>query len=153
VLALVVGLAAVALTMHFSYDDRRGQPATTPSNEGYTLLDRHFRKDVVITEFMVVESPTDMRTGKGLADLDEMASRVSQLAGVTKVSGVTRPTGARLDQAQLGWQNGQIGDKMAGAVANGDAHKDDLGKLTNGADRLADGLAQLDTTLLGGVLD
>jgi RND superfamily putative drug exporter len=146
-LALVVGLAAVALTMHFSYDDRRGQPATTPSNEGYTLLDRHFRKDVVITEFMVVESPTDMRTGKGLADLDEMASRVSQLAGVTKVSGVTRPTGARLDQAQLGWQNGQIGDKMAGAVANGDAHKDDLGKLTNGADRLADGLAQLDTTL------
>ncbi|WP_155727839.1 hypothetical protein, partial [Mycobacterium avium] len=63
------------------------------------------------------------------------------------VSGVTRPTGARLDQAQLSWQNGQIGNKMAGAVAKGDAHKDDLAKLTSGADQLAGGLAQLDTTL------
>ncbi|PBA33812.1 MULTISPECIES: RND family transporter [Mycobacterium] len=146
-LVVVLGLAAVALTMHVSYDDRHGQPATTASNEGYHLLDRHFRKDIVISEFMVVESPADMRTGKGLADLDEMASRVSQLPGVTKVSGVTRPTGARLDQAQLSWQNGQIGNKMAGAVADGDAHKADLAKLTGGADQLAGGLAQLDTTL------
>ena len=46
-----------------------------------------------------------MRTGKGLAALDEMASRVSQLPGVTHVSGVTRPTGERLDQAELAWQN------------------------------------------------
>ncbi|MCV6987839.1 MMPL family transporter [Mycobacterium timonense] len=146
-LALVLGLAAVALTMRMSYDDRQGQPETTASNEGYHLLDRHFRKDIVITQFMVVESPTDMRTGKSLADLDEMASRVSQLPGVTKVSGVTRPTGARLDQAQLSWQNGQIGTKMADAVAKGDAHKTDLTKLTGGADQLAGGLAQLDTTL------
>lgn len=36
---------------------------------------------------------------------------------------------------------------MAGAVAKGDAHKDDLAKLTHGADQLAGGLAQLDTTL------
>lgn len=133
--------------MTLSYDDRKGQPATTASNEGYHLLDRHFRKDIVIAEFLVVESPTDMRTGKGLADLDEMASRVAQVPGVTKVSGVTRPAGARLEQAQLGWQNGQIGDKMAGAVGDGDARKDDLARLTGGADQLAGGLAQLDTTL------
>ncbi|EFG80058.1 hypothetical protein HMPREF0591_0038 [Mycobacterium parascrofulaceum ATCC BAA-614] len=133
--------------MRMSYDDRQGEPDTTASNEGYHLLDRHFRKDIVITQFMVVESRTDMHTGKGLADLDEMASRVSQLPGVTKVSGVTRPTGARLDQAQLSWQNVQIGNKMADAVAKGDAHKTDLTKLTGGADQLASGLAQLDTTL------
>ncbi|EUA03131.1 MMPL family protein [Mycobacterium kansasii 824] len=146
-LALILGLAAVSLTMRISYDDRQGQPDTTQSNEGYHLVDRHFRKDVVIAQFLLVESPTDMRTGRGLADLDEMASRVSQLPGVTKVSGVTRPTGARLDQAQLSWQNGQIGNKMADAVAKGDAHKADLTKLTGGADQLAGGLDQLDTTL------
>lgn len=146
-LALILGLAAVSLTMRISYDDRQGQPDTTQSNEGYHLVDRHFRKDVVIAQFLLVESPTDMRTGRGLADLDEMASRVSQLPGVTKVSGVTRPTGARLDQAQISWQNGQIGNKMADAVAKGDAHKADLTKLTGGADQLAGGLDQLDTTL------
>ena len=35
---------------------------------------------------------------------------------------------------------------MAGAVDDGNARKDDLARLTGGADRLADGLAQLDTT-------
>ena len=158
-LAILLALSAVATTMTLSYDDRKGQPATTASNQGYQLLDRHFRKDIVISEFLVVESPTDMRTGKGLADLDEMASRIAQVPGVTKVSGVTRPAGARLEQAQLGWQNGQIGDKMAGAVDDGNARKDDLAKLTGGADQLAGGLAQLDTTLrtaltpLTGILD
>ena len=107
-LVILLALSAVAATIKISYDDRKGQPATTASNQGYQLLDRHFRKDAVITEFLVVENPTDMRTGKGLADLDEMASRVSQVPGVTTVSGVTRPTGERLDQAQLAWQNGQI---------------------------------------------
>ena len=146
-LVILLALSAAAATIKISYDDRKGQPDTTASNLGYHLLDRHFRKDVVISEFLVVENPTDMRTGKGLADLDEMASRVSQIPGVTKVSGVTRPTGERLDQAELAWQNGQIGDKMAGAVAEGNSRKDDLAKLTGGADQLADGLAQLDSTV------
>ncbi|ORB73527.1 hypothetical protein BST44_14290 [Mycobacterium scrofulaceum] len=146
-LVALLALAGVVATMTISYDDREGQPAGTDSNHGYRLLDRHFPKDTVINEFLLVQSGTDMRTAKGLADLDSLASRVAQLPGVTRVSGVTRPTGARLDQAQLSWQNGQIGDKMAGAVADGQAHRDDLAKLTNGADQLAAGLGQLDTTL------
>ncbi|MDT5174152.1 MAG: putative drug exporter of the superfamily [Mycobacterium sp.] len=87
------------------------------------------------------------------------ASRVSQIPGVDRIVGVTRPTGKRLDQAQLSWQNGQIGDKLADAVADGDARKDDLAKLTDGADKLADGLTQLDTSVrsalgpLTGLLD
>ena len=146
-LVLLIALSAVAFTIKISYDDRKGQPATTAANEGYRLLDRHFPKDMIFTQFLVVESPSDMRTAKGLADLDAVASRIAQIPGVTKVAGVTRPTGARLDQAQLGWQNGQIGDKMASAVADGNARRDDLAKLTAGADQLAAGLGQLDTTL------
>ncbi|AYE98121.1 MMPL/RND family transporter [Mycobacterium kansasii] len=146
-LIFVLALCAVATTMRISYDDRHGQTTTSASNEGYRLLDRHFRKDTVITEFLVVQSPTDMRTSRGLADLDEMASRIAQLPGVTKVSGVTRPGGNRLEQAQLSWQNGQIGDRLAGAVNDGQSRRSDLGRLANGADQLADGLTQLDTSL------
>lgn len=146
-LVLLLALSAVALTMKVSYDDRKGQPADTAANQGYRLLDRHFPKDMIFTQFLVVESPADMRTGKRLADLDEMASRIAQIPGVTKVDGVTRPAGARLDQATLSWQNGQIGDKMASVVADGNAKKADLNKLTGGADLLANGLAQLDATL------
>ncbi|BBZ25884.1 putative membrane protein, MmpL family [Mycolicibacterium madagascariense] len=158
-LVLLLAFGGVALTLRMTYDDRKGQPATTASNEGYRLLDRHFPKDVIISEFLLVESPTDLRTGRGLADLEEMASRVAQIPGVDRVVGVTRPTGQRLDQAQLSWQNGRIGDKLADAVAGGDARKGDLSKLAAGADRLADGLTQLDgsvrsaLTPLTGLLD
>ncbi|OBH05770.1 hypothetical protein A5696_25140 [Mycobacterium sp. E2699] len=146
-LVILLALSAVVVTMTISYDDRKGQPAGTASNRGYQLLDRHFPKDTVVGEFLLVQSGTDLRTAKGLADLDALASRVAQLPGVIRVSGVTRPTGNRLDQAQLSWQNGRIGDKMASAAADGEAHKDDLAKLTTGADQLAAGLGQLDTTL------
>jgi putative drug exporter of the RND superfamily len=144
-LVVLLALATVCLTMRISYDDRKAQPADTASNEGYRLLDRHFPKDTTMTDFLLVESPKDMRTGTGLADLEELASRVSQIAGVTKVVGVTRPTGKRLQQAELAWQNGQIGDKLGGAVLDGEGHKDQLTQLTDGADQLADGLTQLDT--------
>ena len=144
-LVVLLALATVCLTMRISYDDRKAQPADTASNEGYRLLDRHFPKDTTMTDFLLVESPKDMRTGTGLADLEELASRVSQIAGVTKVVGVTRPTGKRLQQAELAWQNGQIGDKLGGAVLDGESHKDQLTQLTDGADQLADGLTQLDT--------
>ncbi|MCT7365092.1 MAG: MMPL family transporter [Mycolicibacterium sp.] len=146
-LIILLALAAAATTIKISYDDRKGQPADTASNLGYQLLNRHFPTDMVFTQFLVVENPTDMRTGKGLADLDEIASRIAQLPGVSKVSGVTRPAGTRLEQAQLSWQNGQIGDKMATAAADGNARKTDLAQLTGGADQLANGLAQLDRTL------
>ncbi|WP_245236104.1 hypothetical protein, partial [Streptomyces durhamensis] len=95
--------------MTITYDDREGQPSDTGSNEGYALLNRHFPKDTIISEFLLVESNTDMRTGQGLADLDQMASRIAQTPGVTRVIGVTRPTGEKLEQAQLPWQNDQIG--------------------------------------------
>lgn len=146
-LVILLALAGAAATMTISYDDRQGQPAHTGSNQGYQLLDRHFPKDTVISQFLLVKSDSDMRTAKGLADLDQLASRVSQLPDVTRVSGVTRPTGDRLEQAQLSWQNGQIGNEMADAVAEGRAGENDLARLTDGADQLADGLAQLDTTL------
>ncbi|MCX8555381.1 MULTISPECIES: RND family transporter [Mycolicibacterium] len=156
---LILGLLAAAATaMTISYDDRAGQPASTASNQGYQLLNRHFRRDMVLAEFLVVQNPTDMRTAKGLADLDEMASRIAQVPGVVSIAGVTRPTGARLEQAQLSWQNGQIGDKMAQSVTDANARRADLNTLTHGADQLADGLAQLDTAVrtamgpLGGML-
>ncbi|MCB0947829.1 MAG: hypothetical protein KDB44_00855, partial [Mycobacterium sp.] len=70
-------------TIKISYDDRKGQPASTASNQGYQLLDRHFRKDIVITQFLVVENPTDMRTGKGSGPVVVGLLAVSTRSGTT----------------------------------------------------------------------
>jgi len=64
-LVLLLAFGGVALTLRMSYDDRKGQQSTTASNEGYRLLDSHFPKDVIISEFLLVESPTDLRTAGG----------------------------------------------------------------------------------------
>ncbi|CAM3302500.1 hypothetical protein AXK57_17990 [Tsukamurella pulmonis] len=146
-LVALLALGAVALGITITYDDRSGQPATTDSNEGYALLDRHFPTNTTVPEFLVIQSPNDMRTAKGLADLDDLASRVAQVPGVTRVVGVTRPTGSRLEQAQLSWQNGQIGDRLAAAVSDGRSRTGDLFQLRDGADQLATGLATLDSQI------
>ena len=140
-------LSVIAIGMQITYDDRDGQPSTTDSNQGYALLNRHFPRDITIAEFIVISAPTDLRTAKGLADLDQMASRIAQVPGVTRVVGVTRPTGAKLDQAKLSFQNGQIGDRVSGAVREGQARQGDLDQLRSGANQLADGLGQLDTQI------
>lgn len=154
----LIALGLVATTMRITYDDREGQPSSTESNEGYALLNRHFPKDTIISEFLVVESKKDMRTAQGLADLDQMASRVAQTPGVTRVVGVTRPTGERLQQAQLSYQNDQIGSKITEQTRGAQTRKDDLNLLKTGSSQLAGGLAllrdQITTNLapLGGLL-
>ncbi len=86
----LLALSAVAATMQVTYDDRAGQPAESDSNLGYALLDSHFPRDTVIAEFLLIQSPRDMRTARGLADLEQMATRVAQMPGVTRVVGITR---------------------------------------------------------------
>lgn len=158
----IVGLTAfslVAATMTITYDDRKGQPESTDSNQGYALIDRHFPKDVVIGQYLVVDSPHDLRTARGLADLDQMASRIAQIHGVKRVVGVTRPTGEKLNEAQLSWQNGQIGSKLASSVREGRSREGQLQQLKSGAHQLSDGLNELHNQVranlipLTGVLD
>ena len=156
---VLIGLAMVAATIQITYDDREGQPPDTGSNEGYALLNRHFPKDIIISEFLVVESENDMRTAQGLADLDQLASRVAQIPGVTRVIGVTRPTGEKLQQAQLSWQNDQIGTKITEETGDVQARKGDLAVLKTGSEQLAGGLALLEDQIssnlapLSGLLD
>ncbi|MDV7173264.1 RND family transporter [Gordonia amicalis] len=147
----LLALSAVAATMQVTYDDRAGQPAESDSNLGYALLDSHFPRDTVIAEFLLIQSPRDMRTARGLADLEQMATRVAQMPGVTRVVGITRPTGSRLEQAELPWQNARIGDEVQKSVDAGNSRRGQLETLAGGADQLADALALLDRQISEGL--
>src|SRR5699024_4617115 len=104
-------------------------------------------KDITISEFVMVTADHDLRTATGLADLEQMAGRLAQLPGVTRVVGVTRPAGRRLEQATVTWQNEQIGAELAGAVADGQARRPDLEQLRDGAAQLAEALAELQSRI------
>ncbi|WP_051198871.1 MMPL family transporter [Gordonia shandongensis] len=158
-LVLLIAMSVPLTGLRLSYDDRASQSQDTDGNLGYAQLDKHFPKDVVVAEFLLVTADHDLRTSTSLADLDQMAARVAQLPGVDRVLGVTRPTGDKLEPARLSWQNGQIANELGKAVTEGEGRSSELGLLKSGSRELADALAELhrrigtDLAPLIGVLD
>ncbi|WP_341258676.1 MMPL family transporter [Gordonia malaquae] len=125
-LVLLLSLAGWAVTLHPSYDDRKMLPASAESNVGYSMLDRHFPQGAFSPQYLLVQSESDLRTPGALADLEQMAARISQIEGIRSVSGVTRPDAKKLTQATLARLLGQVGAELGRTGASTDALTDTL---------------------------
>jgi RND superfamily putative drug exporter len=141
--AILLALASCASLLRYNYDDRKQLPASAASSKGYAALDRHFPVNQTIPEYLFIQSPQDLRTPRALADLEQMALRVSQIPGIAMVRGVTRPTGESLEQAKATYQAGQVGSQLSGASEQINGRTDDLNRLASGADKLADTLGDI----------
>src|SRR6185312_2941874 len=97
----------------------------------------------LLPQYIYIHSPRDLRTAQSLADMEQMAQRVSQLPNIAAVRGITRPDGHPLDQAKLSYQAGQVGDALHGASTQISDKTNDLDALTSGADKLASTLAMV----------
>ncbi|HEU4362885.1 MAG TPA: MMPL family transporter [Mycobacterium sp.] len=142
VLVLIV-LASCAGLVRYNYDDRKALPSSAPSSIGYAALDRHFPVNQSIPEYILVQSPHDLRTPQALADLEQLAHRVGQLPNVAAVSGITRPTGVVPEEFRATYQAGAIGAFLAGGATQISDRTDDLNRLVDGADTLADNLGDV----------
>jgi RND superfamily putative drug exporter len=142
VLVLII-LASCAALVRYNYDDRKALRPSAPSSIGYAALDRHFPVNQSIPEYILVQSPRDLRTPQALADLEQMADRVSQLPNVAAISGITRPTGNVPEQFRATYQAGAIGSLLAGGSTLIKDHTDDLNRLVAGAGTLADNLGDV----------
>ncbi len=142
-LSVLIALAACAAFLHPTFDDRRQLPQSAESNIGFSAMERHFSTSTILPQYIYVRSPHDLRTSRALADLDQMAQRVSQLPNIAAVQGITRPTGQPLDQTKLSFQAGAVGTKLQDVSTQISDRTNDLDALTNGADQLAAALAQL----------
>jgi RND superfamily putative drug exporter len=139
-LVVLLALASCAGLVKFNYDDRKQLPASMESSVGYAALERHFSVNQTIPEYLFIKSTQDLRTPRALADLEQMAQRVSQIPGVAMVRGVTRPTGESLEQARATYQAGEVGNQLGGASNLINGSTSDLNRLASGADQMADGL-------------
>ena len=99
--------------MRYNYDDRKAVGPSAPSSVGYAALERHFPISQAVPEYILIQSPRDLRTPQALADLEQMAQRVSQLPNIGLVSGITRPTGVVPQEFRATYQAGIVGDRMA----------------------------------------
>lgn len=142
-MVVLLALAACAGLVRFNYDDRQQLPDSKDSSIGYAALDEHFSVNQTIPQYLFIQSPHDLRTPRALADLEQMAQRVSQVPGVAMVRGVTRPTGESLEQARATYQAGEVGSQLGEASTMISGRAGDLNTLASGADQLADGLGDV----------
>ena len=149
---ILAALAACTLLVQFNYDDRKTLPPDAPSNLGYQAMDAHFPIASTLQQFILIQSPnTDLRTPKALADLEQLAQRVSQLPGISLVRGITRPTGEVLEQAKATFQAGEVGTRMQDASTEITDRDTDLSLLSGGAHQLADVLGDVKGQVTGAV--
>ncbi|WP_193044880.1 MMPL/RND family transporter [Mycolicibacterium baixiangningiae] len=140
VLALLAGLGIFA---RYNYDDRKVVPASASSSVGYAAVERHFPISQSIPEYILIQSPRDLRTPRALADLEQLASRVAQRPDVGRVSGITRPLGEVPPEFRATFQAGLVGDRLADGSTQISQRTGDLNRLTDGATTLADSLADV----------
>src|SRR5271166_1494094 len=140
VLVILAGCAGLA---RYNYDDRKTLPSSVESSVGYAALDRHFPINSIIPEYLFIQSPHDLRTPRALADLEQMAQRVSQLPGIATVRGITRPTGESLEQARVTYQAGEVGNQLGAGSKLITDHTGDLNLMATGANTLADNLGNV----------
>ena len=156
---VLITLAGCAGLVHYNYDDRKAVPASAPSSVGYAALNRHFPVNQSIPLYVLVQSPYDLRTPQALADLEQLAHRISQLPDIAAVTGITRPTGAVPEEFRATHQAGAIGAFLAEGSALIHSHAGDLNRLANGSGTLADelhsarGQVSLFATAIQGVID
>lgn len=136
-------LATCAVTAHYNYDDRKAVAASEPSSIGYAALERHFPLSQSIPEYILVQSPHDLRNPRALADLEQMAARIAQLPNVGLVSGITRPLGDVPPEFRATYQAGIVGTRLADGSAQIEQRSSDLNRLTAGANTLAGTLHDL----------
>lgn len=137
VLLLLAGSAGLA---RYTYDDRKAVRASEPSAVGYQVLDRHFALNQFVPSYVLIHSPRNLRTPRSLADMEQLAERISQLPDVAMVNGITRPLGAVPREFRATFQAGLVGDRLGDGAATIAANAGDLDRLSAGADTLAAGL-------------
>lgn len=149
-LVVLVALAGCALLVDFNYDDRKNLPTDSESNNSYETMNAHFPASASIQQFIVVHSESqDLRSPRALADMEQMANRISQLPDIAAVRGITRPNGEMLTEARATHQAGEVGDKLGEATNLIDENDSRLTQLSEGAHALASALDQIRDQVVG----
>jgi RND superfamily putative drug exporter len=137
-LALLGTLAMFWPRLEPSYDATGLVPSSAESAKGYDALDQHFPANELEPDYVLVRTDHDMRNPADLAAVEQAATTLSRLPGVTAVRGITRPSGTPIEAAELTRQLARVGDRLGAA---GDSLGDGSGvdRLADGADRLSGG--------------
>ncbi|RDI67395.1 MMPL/RND family transporter [Nocardia pseudobrasiliensis] len=139
-LALLLVCAAALPSIRISYNERAMQPDDTASNLGYQAADRHFPKNRMSPDFLLISADHDLRDASDLTAVEQVSASVARIADVSAVQSITRPLGTRLEQGSVLYQAGYIGNRLDLSSSVIEQRLDDLSSLTGGLQQLIGGL-------------
>ncbi|HVU74372.1 MAG TPA: MMPL family transporter [Mycobacteriales bacterium] len=142
-IVVLAALAAFSPGVHQTFDNRLLLPQSSQSDAGYRAFDGHFPAGELRPDYLLVESPHDLRTSEGFALVDRAAGAVAALPHVRQVVTVTRPTGSPLTQAELGAQLGTVSQGLTKAAQGVAASGQGVQQLSDGVSAAQSGIAQL----------
>ncbi|MGA8329427.1 MAG: RND family transporter [Mycobacterium sp.] len=112
---IVLGiLASCATFARFNYDDSKTLPHSVESSVGYDTLARHFPLNATIPEYLVVQSPHDLRKPAAVFDLKRMEQRVSQMPDIAGIHGAPVPKAKSTDKSDSAQHDSWTESALAG---------------------------------------
>ena len=142
-LAVLLALAAPTYWMATGYDERAMQPATTPSNEGYDAIARHYEPSELTPDVILIVGDHDLRNSADFAAVNSVVRAIQRVRGVSEVRGPTQPEGKAIPEFTLSGQDRLLADKLTSAIKGLSDSQPKLRELEAGMDRLSDGLGRL----------
>jgi len=114
--AALVVFALPLLGMCAGFSELTAQPGSTESSQGYHAMDRHFPRNQLLPEIVLIESDHDLRNPAGLIAIDRVTRQILAIPGVRSVQSASRPAGTPLTEAALTHQAGVIGGQLGGSI-------------------------------------
>jgi len=122
-LTVLIILAFCATMASYNYDDSKTLPRSVESSVGYATLAQHFPLNATIPEYLVVQSPQDLRKPEALVVLKQMEQRVTDLPDIAKIRGAPPPTTKSNNQTSA--DGGAAGEPARGSATVGVASSDE----------------------------
>ena len=142
-IAILLALAAPTLWMVTGYDEREVQPASTPSNQGYDAIARHYEPSELTPDVILITADHDLRNSADFSALNSVVRSIQKVHGVSQVLGPTQPEGKAIPDFTLSGQDRLLADKLSAAIQGLSDGQPKFHQLEEGTQRLSDGLGRL----------
>lgn len=132
---LLVAVLSVPIFLFYkdqlSFDNLKEIGPDSPSVKGFNIVAQSFGSGQTLPTTLVIKSKTPMDSADGLAFLDQLHERLTQIKGVKDVYGPTRPNGEYINDLYL--------NKQTKGVSSGiDQSSSGLGKISQGLSSASD---------------
>lgn len=138
IIALVLVLAALSpfyftYQNKLNYDDTAEIADSTPSKQGFLIVQKHFSKGTAEPATLYIKSNHTLDNEKDLKLIDQLTEQIKHTKGVKTVASVTQPSGSKIKKLYVTSQMKTVNNGVSTA-------RNGLGKLSAGSQQMTNGL-------------